>query len=50
MGTGTFFSVKAKLILGDVPMKMVHTRYGKDVGVKEDCVLEDESGNTSFHF
>ena len=44
VGTGTFFSAKAKLTSGDVPMKMVYTRYGKDIGLKEDCVLVDESG------
>ena len=46
---GTFFSVNAKLIVGDEPMKMVRTRYGKESEVKEDCWLEDESGSISFH-
>ena len=44
VATGTFFSAKAKLTSGDVPMKMVYTRYGKGIGLKEDCVLVDESG------
>ena len=49
VGTGSFFSVKTKLTFGNVPVKMAQTRYGKDVKVKEDCVLENESGNISFH-
>ena len=44
VATGTFFSAKAKLTSGDVPMKMVYTRYGKGIRLKEDCVLVDESG------
>lgn len=49
VGTGSFFSVKTKLTFGNVPVKMAQTRYGKDVKVKEDCVLENESGNISFN-
>ena len=49
VATGTFFSVKAILAIGDFPMKMVVTKFGKDMGVKEDCYLEDESGGICFH-
>ena len=49
VGTRNFSSVKTKLTFGDVQIKMVQTRYGKDVEVKDDCVLENESGNITFH-
>ena len=49
VGIGTFVSVKAKITSGNVPMKMVHTRYGQNIGIKEDHVLENESGNISFN-
>ena len=48
--TGTLFSVKGKSTFSDVAVKMVHASYAKDFGAKDDCLVEDESGNISSIF
>eukprot|EP00794_Sanderia_malayensis_P002414 gene2414-2783_t len=43
-------NVTAPLTMGSLPAKLVATRTkDKKIGVKEDCVLEDEIGKSVFH-